>query len=331
MRLRYFELPVILSFAIGFSFASPTWAAQQPSLTIPVSVVVSVEAKHGKDVPSVTRDDVSVFRGRDRLKVTGWIPLQGSQSGLGLLILIDEGSGLNVASQFGDIRNFMNSQPDSTAIAIGYMQNGSVRMTQNFTKDHAAAGKALQIPGGPGFGGNSPYLSISDAIKHWPESGNRRAIFMISDGIDPLQSGYYGFLSGRSSRGRAASGHPGLHNLCLWRRPFRTHALEDRPGPAQSFRIGRPDRRRRLFSGAGISRRLCPIPRPVCGAAQTSVQTDVSCRTRKESDLPAREAGDRSAECGAGDRRQSVCPGGKIIGADPRLLQLMMADLGIFL
>ena len=169
---------------------SPTWAAQQPSsVTVPVSVVVSVEAKHGKDVPAVTRDDVSVFRGRDRLKVTDWIPLQGSQSGLELLILIDEGSGLNVASQFGDIRNFMNSQPDSTAIAIGYMQNGSVRMTQNFTKDHAAAGKALQIPGGPGFGGNSPYLSISDAIKHWPESANRRAIFMISDGIDPLQSG----------------------------------------------------------------------------------------------------------------------------------------------
>ena len=190
MRLRYFELPVILSLAIGFSFASPTWAAQQPSpVTIPVSVVVSVEAKHGKDVPSVARDDVRVFRDHDRLKVAGWIPLQGGQSGLELLILIDEGSGLNVASQFGDIRNFMNAQPDSTAIAIGYMQNGSVRMTQNFTTDHAAAGKALQIPGGPGFGGNSPYLSISDAIKHWPESANRRAMFMISDGIDPLQSG----------------------------------------------------------------------------------------------------------------------------------------------
>ena len=83
----------------------------------------------------------------------------------------------------------MNAQPDSTAIAIGYMQNGSVRITQNFTKDHEAAGKALQIPGGLGFGGNSPYLSITDAIKHWPESANRHVIFLISDGIDPLQPG----------------------------------------------------------------------------------------------------------------------------------------------
>jgi hypothetical protein len=190
MRLRFFEVPVILAFVLGFSFASPTWAAQQPSpVSIPVSVVVSVEAKHGKDVPAVTRGDVMVFQGHNRLKVTDWIPLQGSQSGLELLILIDEGSGLNVASQFGDIRNFMSAQPNSTAIAVGYMQNGSVRMTQNFTTDHAAAGKALQIPGGPGFGGNSPYLSVTDVIKHWPESANRRAIYMISDGIDPLQSG----------------------------------------------------------------------------------------------------------------------------------------------
>jgi hypothetical protein len=69
------------------------------------------------------------------------------------------------------------------------MQNGSVRITQNFTKDHAAAGKALQISGGFGSGGNSPYLSVTDAIKHWPESASRREIFLISDGIDPLQPG----------------------------------------------------------------------------------------------------------------------------------------------
>ena len=29
MRLRFFEVPVILAFVLGFSFASPTWAAQQ--------------------------------------------------------------------------------------------------------------------------------------------------------------------------------------------------------------------------------------------------------------------------------------------------------------
>jgi hypothetical protein len=190
MKLHHFKVPVVLALAIVFSFTTSSWSAQQPSsVPVPVSVVVSVEAKHGKDIPAVTRDDVRVFQGRDRLRVTDWIPLQGSQSALALLLLIDEGGGLDVASQFGDIRNFMNAQPDTTSIAVGYMQNGSARIAQNFTKDHAAAGKALQIPGGFGSSGNSPYLSVTDVIKHWPETTGRRAIFMISDGIDALQPG----------------------------------------------------------------------------------------------------------------------------------------------
>jgi hypothetical protein len=69
------------------------------------------------------------------------------------------------------------------------MQNGTVRIVQNFTNDHAAAGKTLRIPLGAFAGGSSPYLSITDAIKRWPESPARRAILLISDGIDPLQPG----------------------------------------------------------------------------------------------------------------------------------------------
>jgi hypothetical protein len=62
-------------------------------------------------------------------------------------------------------------------------------MVQNFTKDHDAAGKALRIPLGAAAGGNSPFLSISDVVKRWPETKARRAVFLISDGIDPLQPG----------------------------------------------------------------------------------------------------------------------------------------------
>jgi hypothetical protein len=38
-------------------------------------------------------------------------------------------------------------------------------------------------------GGSSPYLSVTDAIKRWPESPSLHTIFLISDGIDPLQPG----------------------------------------------------------------------------------------------------------------------------------------------
>jgi hypothetical protein len=190
MKCRHNALTTILGLLIGFSWGISSWSAQQSaSGTVPVTTVVSVEARHGKDIPVVNREDVRVFEGRNRLKVTDWIPLQGDQSSLELFVLIDDASNTNLASQFEDMRHFMNAQPPATAIAVGYMQNGTVRVVQNFTKDHSEAGKALRIPFGSGAGGSSPYLSITDAIKRWPESPARHEVLLISDGIDPLQPG----------------------------------------------------------------------------------------------------------------------------------------------
>jgi hypothetical protein len=190
MKCRHGALSTILGLLMGLSWGLSSWSAQQSaSGTVPVTTVVSVEARHGKNIPVVVREDVRVFEGHSRLRVTGWIPLQGDQSSLELFVLIDDASDTNLASQFEDMRHFMNAQPPATEIAIGYIQNGTVRTVQNFAKDHSEAGKALRIPFGSGVGGSSPYLSVTDAIKRWPESSARHEILLISDGIDPLQPG----------------------------------------------------------------------------------------------------------------------------------------------
>ena len=190
MKRQYLTWPTILGLLIGLTFVTRAGLAQQSAPgTVPVSTVVSVEARHGKEVPAINREDVRVLEGHDRLQVTGWVPLQGNQAALELFVLIDEAAGSSLATQFDDVRRFLNSQPPTTTVAIGYMQNGTVRMVQNFTSDHAAAGKALRIPLGAFAGASSPYLSITDAIKRWPESPARRTILLISDGIDPLQPG----------------------------------------------------------------------------------------------------------------------------------------------
>lgn len=189
-RIYLMWLPIVGILA-GTIYISNSWSAQEPaSGTVPVSVVVSVEARHGKDIPVVNnKEDVRVLEGRDRLRVADWIPLQGSRADLELLVLIDEATDQVVASQFDDLRRFMSAQPPTTAIAVGYMEYGTVRMIQNFTKDHDAAGKALRIPLGTAAGGASPFLSITDVVKRWPETKARHSIFLISDGIDPLQPG----------------------------------------------------------------------------------------------------------------------------------------------
>lgn len=182
-RLMLFLFSVALSSSPANSLVQAT-----PAGTIPVSMVVSVEAKHGGEVPAINREDVRALHGNTRLRVTDWVALQGDQAELELFVLLDEASDPNIGMQFDDLRQFMSGQPATTAIAVGYMRYGTVDIVQKLTKDQAQAGKSLRLPLGSGVSA-SPYLSMSDLMKHWPESAARREIFLISSGIDRLYGG----------------------------------------------------------------------------------------------------------------------------------------------
>jgi hypothetical protein len=150
-----------------------------------MTVTVRVLGKN-KRMPEVNREDIIVRQGKDRLQVTGWTPLGGDSSPLELFILIDDAARSSVSSQFGDLREFIYSLPRTTAVGVGYMRNGTVRVAQDLTTDHRQAVNSLRIPlGSPGVYG-SPYLSAIDLMKRWPDNSNRREILMITDGIDRL-------------------------------------------------------------------------------------------------------------------------------------------------
>ena len=149
-----------------------------------VNLVVTVEARHGSNVPDITRDDVMVYEGRDRDRVTGWLPLQGDHAGLELFILLDDSSSVSLGSQLEDIRQFISAQAATTKIGVAYMQNGIAQVLQNLTSDHALAAKALRLPLGSPGANASPYFSLQDLIKRWPASDERREVLMITDGID---------------------------------------------------------------------------------------------------------------------------------------------------
>ena len=185
---KFFSLLLFACIGPVFSI-SPVWA-QQPAMSdgIPAHIVVTVEPKHGSSAPVIHKEDVMVYEGHDRNPVTDWIPLQGDRAGLELFILIDDESGLNLGSQLDSIKQFINTQPPTTKIGIAYMQDGVARVAQNPTDDHAAAVKALRLPMGVAGENASPYFALSDLVKKWPANNERRAVMMISDGIDR----YYG-------------------------------------------------------------------------------------------------------------------------------------------
>src|SRR5579862_10007462 len=155
---------------------------------VPVHMVVTVEPHHGKEVPPIQREDVMVYEGKDRDTVTDWVPAQGEHAALELFILLDDGLNASLGTQLQDLRKFISEQPATTKIGIAYMQNGVAKVEQNPTSDHEQAAKALRLPMGIRGANGSPYFSLVDLFKRWPESTARREVMMASDGIDR----YYG-------------------------------------------------------------------------------------------------------------------------------------------
>src|SRR5579862_6052239 len=104
---------LLLATLLGMTLLAGAWpiAAQQPAETAgaPVHMIVTAEARHGTDVPVISREDAMVFEGRDRDKVTDFLPLQGDHASLELFILIDDASNTSLGSQLEDIRQFINS------------------------------------------------------------------------------------------------------------------------------------------------------------------------------------------------------------------------------
>jgi hypothetical protein len=107
-----------------------------------------------------------------------------------LLVLIDDSARASFGTEIPTLKQFVTSLPAGTEVGIGYMRNGMTQMAANFTTDHAAAAQKIRLALGPGGADVSPYDSLSDAIKHWPQTKARREVVMISSGIEGLGGGF---------------------------------------------------------------------------------------------------------------------------------------------
>jgi len=177
-----------LLLAAGWSFTLAQNGSPTTSDLVPVHAIVTVETRHDhdKDVPVLNREDVMAYERGQRLRVTGLAALEGEHAGLELFCLLDDSSSSSLGSHLQDLRHFIEAQPATTAVAVGYMRNGTVDIVQNFTTDHGQAAQKLRLPFGTGGGAASPWLSLSDLIKRWPDNSMRREIVMITSGVDPF-------------------------------------------------------------------------------------------------------------------------------------------------
>ncbi len=189
MKLRIKNvLGAVLSLAAIMNCV-PMNADESSDVSVPVRMTVTASVANDKRMPEISQQDIVVKQGKQRLNVNEWIPATGNNAGLDLFILIDDASDPSLGMQLDDLRTFINAQPSTTSVGVGYMRNATVQIAQNFTTDHAAAAKSLRLPLGNAGAYGSPYLSVIDLMKRWPTSENRREIVMITDGIDRARRG----------------------------------------------------------------------------------------------------------------------------------------------
>lgn len=156
--------------------------------TVSIHMVITDAAlREDAELPPLRKEDVKVKRGKNFLQVTQLIPAQGDNAVLQLMILIDDTLNTSIGNNLNDIKEFIAAQPASTVVGVGYMSNAGVNLAQNFTADKDLAVKAVRLPRGNLSTMDSPYLSLINLVKGWPQQNVRRVVLMVTDGIDRLR------------------------------------------------------------------------------------------------------------------------------------------------
>jgi hypothetical protein len=136
---------------------------------------------------SLDAGDVAMLQGKTPVPILHLQRLAGNLSDMQLFVFLDDSTrSASLGTHLPELKSFLKSLPSTTQVAIGYMRNGTFALAQPFTTDHEIAAASVRLPESlPGANG-SPYFALSDLARHWPskQPSNRRAVLMLTDGVD---------------------------------------------------------------------------------------------------------------------------------------------------
>ena len=151
-------------------------------------MVVTVVHQGSDAQENLEAADLTISEGRTLLPVVSLKRLTGDLAEMELFILLDDSTrSSSLGAQLPELREFLNSLPATTQVAVGYMHNGTFALAEAFTADHQKAAGALRLPAAIAGENGSPYFVLSDLAKHWPskQATGRRTVLMLTDGVDP--------------------------------------------------------------------------------------------------------------------------------------------------
>ena len=159
------------------------WAQSTPPIGTPARVLVTIGHHYGHQPSVLTKEDFTVYQQYDPQPVVDLVPMRGNRAGLELFLLVDNCSNCEVGSKFEDLHKFIRSQPSNTSVGVAYIQEGRLKVAESPTTSRERVIRALNPPAGSKP--CSPFSALADLIKGWNQNSARRAVLMISNGIDP--------------------------------------------------------------------------------------------------------------------------------------------------
>ena len=173
--------------------AMPGYSASLPDITgSPQMVVTMLPGAGGSRPDNLAPGDINVQLSKTPAQIIHLQRLSGDLADMQLFVLLDDSSRTgSLGTHLKELKDFFNSLPPTTQLAVGYMRNGTVSMSQEFTADHQKAVAALRLPMATAGGNGSPYFSLGELVKRWPSEQQtyRRAVLMLTDGVDRYNAG----------------------------------------------------------------------------------------------------------------------------------------------
>ncbi|MFY9746789.1 MAG: hypothetical protein WA891_06215 [Acidobacteriaceae bacterium] len=179
-------------FAAALFAAAPFAFSQSENQGQGQAVVTVMPKKSDAPATNVAEQSIQVEVNGKHSQIANWLPFRGSQAGVELVLLIDDGARVSLGREFDDIQQFIKSLPPNVKISLAYMANGRAVLSGPLTANHATVLQELHLPvSAPGYNA-SPYFCLSDLAKNWPshDPAARREVIMITDGVDYYELRY---------------------------------------------------------------------------------------------------------------------------------------------
>jgi hypothetical protein len=104
---------------------------------------------------------------------------------INLAILIQDDLVSQVDNEIKETKEFIRSLPQGSRVMVGYITAGTLQVRQPFTTDLEKAASSLRIlRSSTTASAFNPYVEVIEALDHFDNVSGRKAILLISDGLD---------------------------------------------------------------------------------------------------------------------------------------------------